>query len=106
MVPAILPKVCPTPAGADRGGRKYCQLANINFVAIRSNAIEMFFKNMNDHINRNRQLAIADPEQAIFEGLVNITQEAATQMVLRSRFDVSKWRTAEGAEASCRRAGE
>ena len=66
----------------------------------------MFFKNMNDHINRNRQLAIADPEQAIFEGLVNITQEAATQMVLRSRFDVSKWRTAEGAEASCRRAGE
>ena len=68
--------------------------------------LKCFFKNMNDHINRNGQLAIVNLEQAIFEGLVNITEEAATQMVLRSRFDVSKWRTAEGAEASCRRAGE
>ena len=41
---------------------------------------------MNDHTNRNRQLAVADPEQAIFEGLVNVTEEVATQMVLRSHL--------------------
>ena len=73
---------------------------------LRSNAIEMFFKNMNDHISRNRQLAITDPQQAIANALMSITEHAATQMVLRSRKDVSKWRTPEGAADSCRRAGQ
>jgi hypothetical protein len=73
---------------------------------LRSNAIEMFFKNMNDHISRNHQLAITDPQQAIANALISITEHVATQMVLRSRKDVLKWCTPEGAADSCHQAGQ
>ena len=73
---------------------------------LRSNAIEMFFKNMNDHISRNRQLAITDPRQAIANALMSITQHAANQIVLRSHKDVSKWCTPEGAVNQCHRDGK
>ena len=63
---------------------------------------------MNDHIARNRQLAVQNPEQAIANGLMSITPAVATQMhvVKRSRYDVQKWLTTEGAEACCTRAGQ
>ena len=61
----------------------------------------MFLKNLHDHIARNRQLTFQNPEQAISNGLRNITPAVATQIVKRSRYDVQKRLTTEGAKACC-----